>query len=63
MKPVDVADLVAGVRDGSRQHVARAITLLESSRPDHREQAAELLTSIGDATGRSLRVGISGVPG
>ncbi len=63
MTPVDVADLVAGVRDGSRQHVARAITLLESSRPDHREQAAELLTSIADATGGSVRVGISGVPG
>ncbi len=63
MTPVDVADLVAGVRDGSRQHIARAITLLESSRRDHREQAAELLTSIADATGGSVRVGISGVPG
>jgi len=60
---VDVADLAAGVRAGSRQHVARAITLLESSRADHREQAAELLVSIADATGGSVRVGISGVPG
>ena len=63
MSRVDVADLAAGVRAGSRQHVARAITLLESSRPDHREQAAELLVSIADATGGSVRVGISGVPG
>jgi LAO/AO transport system kinase len=61
--PVDVADLSSGVRAGSRQHVARAITLLESTRPDHRELAAELLVSIADATGGSVRVGISGVPG
>ena len=33
MRQVDVADLAAGVRAGSRQHVARAITLLESTRP------------------------------
>ena len=59
----DVADLAAGVRAGSRQHVARAITLLESTRADHRELAAELLTSIADATGGAVRVGISGVPG
>ena len=44
----DVADLAAGVRAGSRQHLARSITLLESSRADHREQGAELLTSIAD---------------
>ena len=44
MTAVDVADLAAGVRAGSRQHVARAITLLESTRADHRERAAELLT-------------------
>ena len=63
MKQVDVADLAAGVRAGSRQHVARAITLLESTRSDHRERAAELLVAIADATGGSVRVGISGVPG
>ena len=43
--------------------MARAITLLESTRADHREQAAELLISIADATGGAVRVGISGVPG
>ena len=62
-REVDVADLAAGVRAGSRQHVARAITLLESTRPDHRERAGELLTLIADATGGSVRVGITGVPG
>ncbi|GIL37465.1 methylmalonyl Co-A mutase-associated GTPase MeaB [Phycicoccus sp. DTK01] len=63
MKPVDVDDLVAGVREGSRQHVARAITLLESRRPDHRESARALLGRLADRTGGAVRVGISGVPG
>ncbi len=63
MRSVDVADLAAGVRAGSRQHVARAITLLESSRPEHRDLAAGLLTDLADLTGRSVRVGVSGVPG
>ncbi len=63
MKAVPVPELVEGVRAGSRQHVARAITLLESSRADHREQAGELLAGIADRTGGSVRVGVSGVPG
>ncbi len=64
MRPtVSVPDLVAGVRDGSRQHVARAITLLESRRPEHREQSHELLAALADRTGHAVRVGISGVPG
>ena len=63
MRSVDVADLAAGVRAGSRQHVARAITLLESSRPEHRDLAGELLADLADLTGRAVRVGVSGVPG
>lgn len=63
MRPVDVPDLVDGVLAGSRQHVARAITLLESSRPDHRERASELLAALSERTGGSVRVGVSGVPG
>ena len=63
MRPVDVPDLVEGVRRGSRRHVARAITLVESARADHRRQAGELLAAIADRTGHAVRVGISGVPG
>ncbi len=64
MRPtVSVPDLVAGVRAGSRQHVARAITLLESRRPEHREQSRALLAALADRTGHAVRVGISGVPG
>jgi LAO/AO transport system kinase len=43
--------------------MARAITLLESTRADHRSQADELLTALLPHTGRSLRIGLSGVPG
>ncbi|WP_457208230.1 methylmalonyl Co-A mutase-associated GTPase MeaB [Nocardioides sp. P5_C9_2] len=58
----DVAALVEGIRDGQRSAVSRAITLVESSRADHRVAARELLTELGGTTG-STRVGISGVPG
>lgn len=46
-----------------RRGVAKSITLMESTRPDHRERADALLTRLLPATGRSMRVGISGVPG
>ncbi len=46
-----------------RRAVAKAITLLESTRADHRTQADALLTELLPHTGRSLRLGISGVPG
>ncbi len=61
--PVDVAGLAAGVRAGDRGTVARAITLVESSRPDHREAANALLRDLAPDTGHAVRVGISGVPG
>jgi LAO/AO transport system kinase len=43
--------------------MAKAITLLESTRPDHRALADELLTAMLPHTGQSFRLGISGVPG
>ncbi len=43
--------------------MAKAITLLESTRTDHRAQADELLTALLPHTGRAFRLGISGVPG
>ena len=46
-----------------RRAMAKAITLLESTRPDHREQADALLTAMLPHTGKSFRLGISGVPG
>lgn len=62
-RAIPIDDLVAGVREGSRSHMARAITLVESTRADHRVQARELLRRLTPDSGRSMRVGISGVPG
>jgi LAO/AO transport system kinase len=58
-----VATLVAGVEQGDRRALARAITLVESSRPDHREQADDLIAAVLPRTGTSIRLGISGPPG
>ncbi|HYN29041.1 MAG TPA: methylmalonyl Co-A mutase-associated GTPase MeaB [Dermatophilaceae bacterium] len=63
MPVVDVGALAAAVRAGSRPHVARAITLVESSRADHRVLARELLAELAADSGKAVRVGISGVPG
>ena len=46
-----------------RRAISKAITLLESTRTDHRAQADELLTALLPHTGQSFRLGISGVPG
>jgi LAO/AO transport system kinase len=62
-RQVDVPALVEGVLAGDRRAVARAITLVESHRPDHRERAQELLVELLPHAGAARRVGISGVPG
>ncbi|MFO0445090.1 MAG: methylmalonyl Co-A mutase-associated GTPase MeaB, partial [Betaproteobacteria bacterium] len=46
-----------------RRALAKAITLLESTKPQHRAEADTLLTTLLPHTGRSLRIGLSGVPG
>lgn len=58
-----IADLAARVRTGDRRALAQAITLVESTRPDHREQAEALLAALLPHTGKGVRIGISGVPG
>ncbi|OYX87365.1 MAG: methylmalonyl Co-A mutase-associated GTPase MeaB, partial [Xanthobacter sp. 35-67-6] len=55
--------LAAGVARGERAALARAITLIESRRPDHRRRAEALLQGLLPRTGRAIRVGITGVPG
>jgi LAO/AO transport system kinase len=61
LSPTD--ELADGVRAGQRAAVARAITLVESRRADHRDRAQELLAALLPDTGNAQRVGISGVPG
>ncbi|MDD7814314.1 methylmalonyl Co-A mutase-associated GTPase MeaB [Mycobacterium sp. CSUR Q5927] len=58
-----VAELAAAVRSGDRSVLPRAITLVESTRADHRQQAQELLLELLPAAGGARRVGITGVPG
>jgi len=58
-----VDELVEGIRSGSRVALSRTITLVESRLPAHNEQASEVLDRLMPETGRSLRVGITGVPG
>jgi LAO/AO transport system kinase len=58
-----VSDLVEGIRSGDRRALARAITLCESTRPDHRAEAEAVLAALLPASGGALRIGISGSPG
>ncbi len=51
------------IRNGDRRALARAITLVESTRPDHRLEALALLESLMPDTGKAIRLGISGAPG
>ena len=56
-------DLAACILAGDRRALARAITLVESTRADHREQAAALLQELAGHQRQALRVGLSGTPG
>ena len=58
-----VAELVAATRSGDRSALARAITLVESTRADHREKAQQLLLELMPDAGSAMHVGITGVPG
>ncbi|AJE81098.1 arginine/ornithine transport system ATPase [Streptomyces albus] len=62
-RPIDIDSYAKGVLDGSRAFIARAITLVESTRPDHRELAQRLLIDLLPHSGRARRIGITGVPG
>jgi LAO/AO transport system kinase len=57
------ADLIESLRKGDRRALARAVTLIESTRPDHREEAERFLDAILPLTGGATRIGISGPPG
>jgi LAO/AO transport system kinase len=59
----DPARLAERVTNGDRRALARAITLVESTRDDHRASAGALLDALLPATGRAVRIGISGPPG
>ena len=56
-------DLAAALRAGDRRALARAVTLVESTRADHRGQAEQLVEAVLPDTGKATRLGISGPPG
>ncbi|MEH6402208.1 MAG: methylmalonyl Co-A mutase-associated GTPase MeaB [Sneathiella sp.] len=60
---LNLQEMAQEILDGNRRALSRAITLVESSRDDHQEQAQVLLTDLLPKTGQSIRIGISGTPG
>jgi len=58
-----VGELAAALRGGDRSALARSITLVESTRADHRQRAQELLLELMEQAGSAMHVGITGVPG
>lgn len=59
----EIIALRDGVLAGRRRALSQAITLVESTRSDHRDQAAALLAALVGHTGQSMRIGLSGTPG
>lgn len=63
MQRLTTSDLATGILQGDRARLGRAITLAESTRPEDQQQTVELVEAIWPYAGRSLRIGITGVPG
>lgn len=59
----DLDEFARGVESGSRLYLGKAITLLESTNPEHKQQGQQLLNLLLPKTGNSIRIGITGVPG
>ena len=59
----DIEELAEAIRGGDRSALARSITLVESTRSDHREQSQRLLMELMPSAGSAMHVGITGVPG
>ncbi len=63
MTDAEIEDLARRLRGGERRALARAITLAESTRPDHRADTRKLAQALGPAGEGAIRIGISGTPG
>ena len=63
MKNFTTRELLTGIQSGDKRLLGKAISLVESKKPEHRVQAEELLKEILPFTGKSVRIGITGVPG
>jgi LAO/AO transport system kinase len=63
MKNFTTQELLTGIQSGDKRLLGKAISLVESKKPEHRVQAEELLKEILPLTGKSVRIGVTGVPG
>ncbi|WP_312769446.1 methylmalonyl Co-A mutase-associated GTPase MeaB [Epilithonimonas sp.] len=62
-KQLSLQDYIRGILSSDKRILGKAITLIESKKPEHRELADKLLKEILPFTGKSIRIGITGVPG
>lgn len=58
-----MSELAEKIKSGNRRAIAKAITLIESSRADHQDQAEKLLSELLPHTGKTIRLGMTGIPG
>ena len=63
VRKIDIVEMADQVRAGDRRALARAITLVESTRSNHRTQAEALLAALARSGGEGVRIGITGAPG
>ncbi len=62
-KTIRLQDYITGINSSDKRILGKAITLIESKKPEHRELADQLLKAVLPLTGKSVRIGITGVPG
>lgn len=60
---ISIKDYIAGIKQGNRMILSKAITLVESALPSHQELAQQLIEQCLPLSGNSLRIGITGIPG
>ncbi|MFN1834812.1 methylmalonyl Co-A mutase-associated GTPase MeaB [Balneola sp. MJW-20] len=63
MKKYSTQEFIDGIKDGNRMLLSRAITLIESAKPEHQDKAQEIIEGCLPFAGNSIRMGITGVPG
>ena len=60
---MSVDEYVNGIREGNRTILSKAVTLVESNKPEHQKIAQEIILKCLPYSGKSIRIGITGVPG
>lgn len=63
MTKVDTAYYIEGIKKGDRRCLSKAITLIESVLPEHQDHARTIIDTLLPVTGKSIRLGVTGVPG